>query len=563
MQILFLTLISFYFFINNTFSQEQIEEKHNCGFLEYNKISNKFYLENTKKRNLELYNKLIDKSNDKIHKNNLFKIGDELSFFTYNRVKEDYEEVKATLKSEGDQIRIWVENNELKRINSNTLTSTNSQLTDALEKKTSSKSRNPNLGILDNDEEVFGKASTKYKFNNKTDFLLLDIKQPSGGGVILGYFSKIDQTDEIGSNKLNILYIDSKEGIAGGINQILSTLAHEFQHLIHNGKNPDSEISINEGCSETASILCGYITRGNSIYFKKTNTDLFRWTNENNNDLLADYERMMTYIEYIYEQAGEKTLTELVKNQNYGSDRINEALKISKSNFSWQELHKNYSIALYLQSNDDPRYSFKQKLTLSSAPKPTQITYNGLNYPSTNSIAFESFGISYITYNNPTGLQVKFKSNYPNSISAILFRGINVYEIVDLKNNVDYCLGERGYFDKIVFAISSKSIDEQIVEWSSSNCLAGVNENLSNLKTSYKLSQNNLKVQVQVDKNTKLEYRVFDLNGKNISDKINYKELYLGENIFNVDLSNQSSGIYILNMITENGISNVLFNYKN
>ncbi|MFZ1571105.1 MAG: T9SS type A sorting domain-containing protein, partial [Candidatus Kapaibacterium sp.] len=105
--------------------------------------------------------------------------------------------------------------------------------------------------------------------------------------------------------------------------------------------------------------------------------------------------------------------------------------------------------------------------------------------------------------------------------------------------------------------------DEQIVEWSSSNCLAGVNENLSNLKTSYKLSQNNLKVQVQVDKNTKLEYRVFDLNGKNISDKINYKELYLGENIFNVDLSNQSSGIYILNMITENGISNVLFNYKN
>jgi hypothetical protein len=93
--------------------------------------------------------------------------------------------------------------------------------------------------------------------------------------------------------------------------------------------------------------------------------------------------------------------------------------------------------------------------------------------------------------------------------------------------------------------------------------LAGVNENLSNLKTSYKLSQNNLKVQVQVDKNTKLEYRVFDLNGKNIFDKINYKELYLGENIFNVDLTNQSSGIYILNMITENGISNVLFNYKN
>lgn len=526
------------------------EHEHLCGFRVFNSIENKVYLENTKRLDPLLYNKMQKEAEAK-NQAREFKIYDELNFKVLSQITQSYVEVPATLKYEGDKVRIWVENKEIARINSTTLTNNINQIAEALQTKTSAKSRNPSKGIITNDEEVFGEAPSKYKFNNKTDFLLTDIKQPNGAGVVLGYFSKNDQSDEVGSNKLNILYIDSKEGFSSGITSLLNTVAHEYQHLIHFGKNENSEISVNEGCSEVASILCGYPNRGNSTYFKSTNSELFRWTFENSNDLIVDYERMMTFFQYFYEQVGEKGLTQVVKTDDFGKDRIDIALSAIGSNLRFNGLIENYSLALYLQTHSNPLYAFKQKLTASSLPKPTQVTYTGTNYPLTNSVVLQGHGIQYFTFNNPKGIKIKFQSGNSTSINAIMYRGADIVEIRKLKLNKEDCLVDRSYFDKIVIAVCNLELYEGTLLWSASECIAGVEEYMPDLKTEVLQTKDNLKINITSRTNIEVNCNIYDINGIKKVDKT--FQILLGNNTENFDILGLNSGVYFIEIKTTQG----------
>lgn len=97
--------------------------------------------------------------------------------------------------------------------------------------------------------ETFGNV-TGADDNPRIVILLLDIRDDSPDGAsdlyVAGYF------DGRTENSLNIIFLD----VDARDNEIRSTLAHEFQHLIHHSHDPREKTWVDEGCSGYAEFLC-------------------------------------------------------------------------------------------------------------------------------------------------------------------------------------------------------------------------------------------------------------------------------------------------------------------
>ncbi|TGL69643.1 peptidase M30 [Leptospira kmetyi] len=144
------------------------------------------------------------------------------------------------------------------------------------------------------DQKIFPKVTAAFGTpsdmdqNGKVNLLFLDIRDGSkpGGSFVAGFFDPFDFfTDDprssVRSNSKEILYIDSvqlkelaeKDVASGKSDTLLSTIAHEFQHLIrfqyelpdYQSQKVRDETWLNEGTSEVASDIAGYSPQTNRI----------------------------------------------------------------------------------------------------------------------------------------------------------------------------------------------------------------------------------------------------------------------------------------------------------
>jgi len=138
-------------------------------------------------------------------------IGDEKSFNVLNLENPDkpkFENKLFVLKKMDDLINIWVEKAEL--TNSHVTNSVIDNIYNGLINSTPSESINPSQGIYKIDVDVFG-SPPDFDGNGKVDFLLTDIQDgwDGEGEFIGGFFYSKDQSTLSGSNKADILYIDT------------------------------------------------------------------------------------------------------------------------------------------------------------------------------------------------------------------------------------------------------------------------------------------------------------------------------------------------------------------
>jgi hypothetical protein len=118
---------------------------------------------------------------------------------------------------------------------------------------------------------AFGDASFLPKSGNKISIVVLDIQDGAteSSAYVSGFFDPVntstdDASSRLRSNQMDILYMDGKElvlSLSKDPNAFLSTLAHEYQHLVrypHMDKSSLDESWINEGTSEVASDIAGY-----------------------------------------------------------------------------------------------------------------------------------------------------------------------------------------------------------------------------------------------------------------------------------------------------------------
>jgi hypothetical protein len=375
--------------------------------------------------------------------------------------QDQYTEVRAVLVYNGRLARIWVDTRDTGRIGANVIT----RIARALDTATESGSRDPGRGIIENVQDVFGPSPSKYKVGGRDDFLLTDLKNPQRSLTMLGSFQTKDQISSRRarySNERNILYIDSREGLRD-MPRLLGTIAHEYQHLIQFGINPDGERFFNEACSELAAILVGY-PHSNREFLENTNVPLLRW-GPLNSSIESDYHRGMSLMLYMHEQFGDAFIREFVRADEKGVRRIEAAMqRAGHQNTDWQSVLKSFALASWLQNDGTGPYGFKQLLDPKRSVREASFA-PGMARRSEHSVTLESYGASFHLYDRPGVMKVVVPQSNAFTASAIVYdqRGTH---IVDLKTGRENIIGTTNDPPaRVVLAFSSIAAEPEYVQW--------------------------------------------------------------------------------------------------
>ena len=303
------------------------------------------------------------------------------TFWVYNFTTELFDQVPAELRASGALSHVWVALDELQ--NGHVDSGVVSDALDALETATPASSKDSSQGILELMRDHFGdppnvnSSFAKGAGDGKTHFLLCDIKDdwsPTlGGSFIAGFFFRVDVDPSTGlvaySNRRDMLYIDTYPGIyhdnARGVEQVLGTLAHEFQHLIHWNYDPGEATFFNEGLSEYSSYVCGYGLRSPSDYFEEPNVAFLGWSSE-----IADYSRAALWTLYLAEQFGDMFMRNFVRNAQPGQSGFQSAIFESGMDASFNSAVRSFHIANILQNRMlDSAFGYIDMAVVGSKPR--------------------------------------------------------------------------------------------------------------------------------------------------------------------------------------------------
>ncbi|MGB9778774.1 MAG: hypothetical protein ACP5IM_04065 [Candidatus Bathyarchaeia archaeon] len=203
-----------------------------------------------------------------------------------------------------------------------------------------------------------------------------------------------------------------------------STIAHEYQHLIHDDYNPEDDTFMNEGCSMYAELLCGYGIDPAYInsYFYTPDNSLTVWGDQGDINILADYGAAALWVAYLSDHYGGADLIRyFVQSGVPGIDGINNALKAFKYKVTFEDVYHDWRLANLIHA-DYPgcgKYNYKSINLNDPAIIPVR-TYEigGLPVPWTKGTDFGNtftilgydtgvskigpFGTDYITFENWT-----------------------------------------------------------------------------------------------------------------------------------------------------------------
>ncbi|MFH1009009.1 MAG: Ig-like domain-containing protein, partial [Candidatus Latescibacterota bacterium] len=198
----------------------------------------------------------------------------------------------------------------------------------------------------------------------KIYMLLMDIKDytETGGAYVAGYFSGVNEYTDAEvrryghrSNHTEMFYLDVNPGRVS-TDDARSTLAHEFQHMIHFNHDPDEETWINEGCSTFAEWVCGYPMRPPVHFRNDPNNSLVVWSS-----ILADYEQTGMFVAYLYEHwGGMEMIRALADNPLNGTHGVTGALAAQGKGVGFPEVFQDWIVANYLDDGEvgDGRYGY-------------------------------------------------------------------------------------------------------------------------------------------------------------------------------------------------------------
>lgn len=410
-------------------------------------------------------------------------------FYVAGQMEKVWGSVMAAPVYRGSDVMIWLADEYYDSISQETI----NRLATGLEVrvKPGPATRDQNKGVITNNIEMFGEPARDRWSNGKlkVHILLMEIGSPIDGGAIDGYFSPHDQTTRFGSNERNLLYIDVRRLLHGkqmGIDHVLGTVAHEFQHLInyhrYPGPNDETHWIYNEGLSEVACIRNGYWSRNAGTFLNSPNK--FGYFNAPVGSASADsvlraYERAMLWTYYLAERFGERFLYELVAATGTGIEPVRSAMRRSGHGGDAESVMTAFWAANYLQGiigyRGDPMYTYD--FPISSIPSGT-VSLGGLpSSTRTEAVNILEYAAYYPQYGNPdprrTALKVRFHSGASRfGVHAIISRPDNSIDVrtVDLDRDQIFT-----GFTNITFAIANVSSQAQTVRWQAEMVESGMN----------------------------------------------------------------------------------------
>ncbi len=272
-----------------------------------------------------------------------------------------WDELIAKKIYSSDQVVFWMDSSLVGTMfNEQEIDSLNSFIGKKLLFSTSSLSEDSTKGILELEHNYFG-SPPDVDGDGILDILFLDIRDDftTSGSFVAGFFDPNDLLDNNTSNKRDMLYIDVYPLIKYNgelhFEQAASTIAHEYQHLIHaHYERFEAEtIFINEGLSEYAETFCGFPPRSGNSYNRDKSRSLLSW---NYNDPIPDYSRASLWTEYFFQRIGKSFIKHLVQSPETGIRTIKNVLALSNNTFS--QIFNDWTLANFLNNESYPPFFY-------------------------------------------------------------------------------------------------------------------------------------------------------------------------------------------------------------
>lgn len=349
-------------------------------------------------------------------------VGDTLSFFTVNFNSSSYETIKAVCRKKGARSYIFVgtEDLEAERVDDEDIDG----FYNAFEIATPANSLDPDKGILPLLTSFLGDPPNR-SGDGYVYILIHDIKDsyaPDSGVrvYIAGYFSPTDQTSGTYSNRKDLINIDCypQNPASQGA---LATVAHEFQHLVHNGRDPQESSAglwVEEGCSEYSEVMCGYPLRQPSYYLLHPERTLSDFNAQDQN--LWDYQKVALWTYYLGEKFGPELIGEIVKEPKHGIEGVRSALIKRGISLTFEQIFANFAVANYADNPalDASGYYAYNKIRLPSLPASTPHRV----YPlSDQSKSVPRWAMGYIRFTGEDTTAVLHLQNQPGALMRARF----------------------------------------------------------------------------------------------------------------------------------------------
>ncbi|MFO7888709.1 MAG: T9SS type A sorting domain-containing protein, partial [bacterium] len=321
----------------------------------------------------------------------------------------------------------------------------------------------PDKGIYETDVQNFG-TPPDFDGDTKIIILILDIQDSfePGSGWVAGYFFSVNQYADRTfpgrrSNEAEIYYIDSDPtdlNDANGLRGAMSTTAHEFQHMIHWGKDKDELTFINEGCATAAEVICGFSIY-NQIYFNSCpNRYLLEWAGSSDEDVFKDYSRSARWTVYLHEQFPNDYLYKMVAENENGIDGINKALKsyTPATSRRFINIFEDWCVANYLNDKSlDDVFGYDYFPMSAVIPKRTFIDPNVSSIQDT----VKNLAAQYIRFTGGSDLSITFNTQATDLAVKAIKIGSTIVDDVPL--NTEYTVPDYGTtYPEVTFVVINK-----------------------------------------------------------------------------------------------------------
>jgi hypothetical protein len=320
--------------------------------------------------------------------------------------------VQATCRGVGENLYVFVNDADWQR------PVTQADVDRIIEVFDRSSPAHPHKGIYQIATEVFGPPPDKD--GDPRIYILISELGEFRGHHFDGFFRYVDQTDQKGSNHLDMLYLDAHDPAS---EYHLGVLAHEFQHLIHWRHDPEEEGWVNEALSEVSMILCGYYTDKKHVetFLKHPDRPLVTTVHG-----MTSYGACLLWATYIYDRLGKEFLGRWIMEPSEGIKGFEDALKhmavgaTQRVAPTFNTLFADWMVALYLNNPEVQNgvYAYKS-LALPFSPFCEDVT----SYPVEKEAEVNGYGIDYVRFSLPEsvgGLRIKVKGDSPNLLVKVI-----------------------------------------------------------------------------------------------------------------------------------------------
>jgi hypothetical protein len=148
------------------------------------------------------------------------------------------------------------------------------------------------------------------------------------GFSIGGYASSADGYSRLAqprSNEKEIFYINA-DAYQPGDSEMLSTLSHEFQHMIHSNQDDNEESWLNEGSSVLAQFLNGYTPYFDYSFVDAPDTQLNAWADNQTESTAPHYGAGFLFLAYFLDRFGSEATQALVADPANGLRSVDDVL---------------------------------------------------------------------------------------------------------------------------------------------------------------------------------------------------------------------------------------------